>query len=145
MTKDEVWALLANLRVGTVVAWILVIAAIVVAVAFGIRKLFKLFRDYSAYTEKKEETENRLKAHDETLTKIVQSNEIQTKLLIQVVRSNIIVICQNAITAGYITDVQLREVTELYELYENSGGNSYASMLMAKVKTLPIKHVLGDG
>ena len=35
-------------------------------------------------------------------------------------------------------------VTSVYELYEESGGNSYASMLMEKVRTLPIKHVLGD-
>ncbi len=144
MTKQEVWDLLANLKVGTVVAWIMVIVVIATVVALGIRKLFKLFRDYSTYKEEKEATEARLKIHDATLDKIVHSNEMQTKLLIQVVRSNIIVICQNAIAAGYITDVQLREVTELYELYETSGGNSYASMLMEKVKTLPIKHVLGD-
>lgn len=144
MTKQEVWELLANLKVGTVVAWILVLAAIITVVVVGIRKLFKLFRDYSAYKEGKEATEARLKGHDETLDKIVHSNEMQTKLLVQVVRSNIIVICQNAIATGYITDVQLREVTELYELYETSGGNSYASMLMDKVRTLPVKHVLGD-
>lgn len=144
MTKQEVWDLLANLKVGTVVAWIIVLAAIVTVVVIGIKKLFKLFRDYSAYKAGKEATEARLKVHDETLDKIVANNEMQTKLLIQVVRSNIIVICQNAIAAGFITDVQLREVTELYELYETSGGNSYASMLMEKVKTLPIKHVLGD-
>ena len=144
MTQQEVWDLLSNLKVGTVVAWVIVLAAIVTVVAIGIKKLFKLFRDYSAYKAGKAKTEARLRVHDETLDKIVQSNEMQTKLLIQVVRSNIIVICQNAIATGYITDVQLREVTELYELYEESGGNSYASMLMAKVKTLPIKHVLGD-
>lgn len=144
MTQQEVWNILANLKLGTVFAWCAVIIAIITAVVLAVRRLFRLFRDYSSYTVKKAETEQRLKAHDEALQQIMQSNEIQTSLLIQVVRSNIIVICQNAIAAGYITDVQLREVTELYELYENSGGNSYASMLMAKVKTLPIKHVLGD-
>ena len=54
MTEQEVWDLLANLKVGTVVAWIIVLAAIVTVVALGIRKLFKLFRDYSAYKEEKE-------------------------------------------------------------------------------------------
>lgn len=144
MTQQEVWDLLSNLKVGTVVAWVIVLAAIVTVVAIGIKKLFKLFSDYSAYKAGKAKTEARLRVHDETLDKIVKNNEMQTKLLIQVVRSNIIVICQNAIAAGYITDVQLREVTELYELYETSGGNSYASMLMEKVKTLPVKRVLGD-
>lgn len=144
MTQQEVWNILANLKIGTVVAWCAVIIAIITAVVLSVRRLFRLFRDYSSYTVRKAETEQRLKAHDEALQQIMQSNEIQTSLLIQVVRSNIIVICQNALAAGYITDVQLREVTELYELYEDSGGNSYASMLMAKVKTLPVKHVLGD-
>ena len=144
MTQQDVWNVLANIKIGTIVAWVAVIIAIITVIVIAIKRLFRLFRDYSSYKAKKEETEQRLKKHDDTLQQIVQSNEIQTKLLIQVVRSNIIVICQNAIAAGYITDVQLREVTELYELYENSGGNSYASMLIEKVKTLPIKHVLGD-
>lgn len=144
MTQQEVWNIIANLKIGQVFAWCAVIVAIITAIVIGIRKLFRLFRDYSSYTVKKAETEQRLKAHDEALKQIMESNEIQTSLLIQVVRSNIIVICQNALATGYITDVQLREVTELYELYEDSGGNSYASMLMAKVKTLPVKHVLGD-
>ena len=144
MTQQEVWDFLASLKVGTIVSIILVAVAIVTAIALGIKKLYKWFSAYHSHKTTKAKTAERLKRHDEALDRIEQNQASLNNLMIQMIRSNIIVICQNAIAAGKITDVQLRELTELYELYESKGGNSYASLLMDKVVKLPIVYLM-DG
>lgn len=142
MTQQDIWDFLARLNVGTIVSIIVVAAAIIAAIVVAIKKLYKWFTVYYKHKTTKAKTAERLKRHDEALDRIEQNQASLNNLMIQMIRSNIIVICQNAIAAGKITDVQLRELWELYDLYESKGGNSYASLLMEKVAKLPIVYLM---
>lgn len=145
MTKQEVWDLLSHLTVGTVVAWIIVIAAIVTVIVLGCKRLYGWFQKYHTYTTEKEKTAKRLQRHDEILDDIVsrlekldQCYNQTNRVLIQSIRHDIVVACLAAIEAGQITAIQLHELDDLYEEYDKYGGNSYASTLMQKVHKLPV-------
>ncbi len=70
MDTQAVWNQLSSIPVGTIVAWIVVISAIVSAIWVAMMKLYKLF---SAYKEAKDEDKNQTKLlakHDESFKKI---------------------------------------------------------------------------
>ena len=146
---QDIWEFIGKIPLGTLIGWVIVLAAIVTTIVVGIKRLFKWYTVYNKYIDEKEHTAQRLKMHDEmlgaisdTLTEINTSLSEQNSLLIEVSRNNITRTCQAAIATGSITDVQLKELTELYEKYEQGGGNSYASFMMQQVKTLPIVHLM---
>ena len=145
MTKEEVWNIIMNLKIGTVVSWIIVIAAIITGLVLLIKKLFKGFRFVQNYKTEKHQHAERIQRHDLILDDIVARlerldtrQERLNRALIQSIRHDIVLTCQSAIAEGQISAVQLRELDELYEEYDGAGGNSYASTLMQKVHGLPI-------
>ena len=70
MDTKAVWDLLSTIPASTIVAWIILIAAIVSAVWFVIIKLFKVFDKYRNLREQDEEQTKLLAAHDELLSGI---------------------------------------------------------------------------
>lgn len=70
MDTQPIWDSLSAIPVGTIVAWVTVIAAIVSAIWFVIMKLFKVFAKYQNIREREEEQTRLLAAHDELLSDI---------------------------------------------------------------------------
>ena len=146
MDTQAVWGLLAQLPVGTLVSWGIVIIAIATAIVAGVTKLYKGFTKYKEYQEKNENLEETLKAHDATLSeindslkKITQSLEEQKEVNFKQIRYSIAHTCDDAIAANCISAGKLRSLEEMYEEYQDVfHGNGYLKTLMIKVRKLPI-------
>ena len=75
MDTQSVWDTLSAIPIGTVVAWISVIAAIVSTVWFVILKLFKVFTRYRNMKDENDRQTQLLVAHEELLSEV--KNELE--------------------------------------------------------------------
>ena len=152
MDTQAVWGLLAQLPVGTLVSWGIVIIAIATAIVAGVTKLYKGFTKYKEYKEKNENLEETLKEHDATLAeindslkKITLSLEEQKEVNFRQIRYAIAHTCDDAIAAKCISAGKLRSLEEMYEEYQDVfHGNGYIKTLMIKVRKLPITGQLDE-
>lgn len=146
MDSNSVIALLSNISIGTVIAWISVICAIIAAICVGTIRLYKVFEKYKKIKDENESIKTIIQKHDETLAKINTSlAEIKKSLDDQKTvnkkqtRYNIVRICDEALAVGYITAGKLRSLEEMYEDYiKIYNGNSYASTMVKKTRPLPV-------
>ena len=138
MTTQEVWQVLGNIPIGTIVAWGIVILAIIAAVSAAITKLFGVFTKYRDHKAHVENTQERLQRHDQMLENIDESLKEIYEAMKKSMRYDVVRGCEAAIAANSVKRGQLRALEELYEAYAGVGGNQYATTLMKKVRQLPV-------
>ena len=152
MDTKSVWDLLSGIPVGTIVAWIAVICAIIAALCTGTIKLYKIFTKYKEMKDKdKKQTEiieshdATLKAIDETLQSIQKSLDEQKDVNLKQIRHTIVHTCEDALEKGEISINKLRSLEEMYEEYvEIFHGNGYVKTLVMRVRKLKIVGKLDD-
>lgn len=154
---DSVWATLSSIPIGTLVAWIIVIGAIITALCTGAVKLYKLF----VKTYRFKEEDNHLKQimedntvainnlmqsverveqkFDERIENVEQKLKEHDKTKLKELRHSITVDALRALSDGEIEPQMLSSLEDMFEDYDNRGGNWYVHDLMEKVRTLPIK------
>lgn len=152
MNTTSVWEVILNVPVGKLVAWVVVIAAIIGAIVTGTIKLYKVFSKVRDLKEADEEKSKMLREHDEAMKsidnrlKLIQDafNE-QKEVNLKQVRYQIVHTCDDAIVSGYITAGKLKSLEELYEEYQNIfHGNGYVKTLVKKVRLLPVNGSLDE-
>lgn len=152
MTQSAIWQLLSEISVGTLVAWISVICAIIVAVSTGTIKLYKIFVKYKAITDENDELKKLVMRHDKCLNNIeISLKSIQHALddqkdvNLRQVRYTIVHTCDDALSAGEISASKFKSLEEMFEEYTTMfQGNGYVKVLMERVRELPIKGSLDD-
>lgn len=152
MDTQQVWDVLLSLPIGTVVAWIFVICAILAGVGTAAIKLYKVFSKYRDLKERNEEAQDTLTEHGESikeikdiLTKMQASLDEQREVNLKQLRHDIVHTCDDAIAAGYISIGKLKSLEEMFEEYvELFHGNGYVKTLVMKVRQLPIVGKLDD-
>lgn len=152
MDTKSVWDLLSGIPVGTIVAWIVVICAIIAALCTGTIKLYKIFTKYKEMKDKdKKQTEiieshdATLKAIDSTLQSIQKSLDEQKDVNLKQIRHTIIHTCEDALEKGEISINKLRSLEEMYEEYVDVfHGNGYVKTLVMRVRKLKIVGKLDD-
>ena len=152
MDTQSVWDWLSSLQIGTVVAWIIVISAIIAALCAGTIKMYKIFVKYKEAKDKDskqeqiiENHENTLKEINDTLKTIQKSLNEQKDVNLKQIRHTIVHTCEDAIEKGEISINKLRSLEEMYDEYvEIFHGNGYVKTLVTRVRELKIVGKLDD-
>lgn len=142
MDKTAVWSTLAQIPIGTIVAWIAVIVAIIAAIVAGTIKLYQVFSKYQALKAKDEAEAEALRAHEEELkeikeclTAIRQSLDEQKEVNLKQIRHTIVEICNIALEKGEISVSRLKSMEEMYEEYTDVfHANGYVKTLVTRVR-----------
>lgn len=152
MSKGDVIEYLSSIQVGTIVAWVLVIAMIITTIMLFLKYLFKVFEASHKYKEESNAMKKMLQDHETQLGRI--SNQLtciqnslnkQDMVELKRMRHDIVQAGENAIANNVITIRQFKALEELFEVYhEERHGNGYVSTLMKKVRDLPIVGRLDD-
>ena len=145
MDTQSVWEVLAQIPIGTIVAWVIVIVAIITALCTGILKTYKAF---SKYRELKEENERyqhlveqnsqMLQEINEKFDKMNKEFESQRKINYKQVRFEIIHTCDEALSSGHISANKYKSLIEMYdeyvEVFYDMKPNGYVHNQIDRVK-----------
>lgn len=137
---------LVKVPVGTIIAWVVVIAGILTSVSAITVKLYKVFSKYKEKADEYEGQKEELKKHAETLTSINETLQtIQSEMKEQVevnknqIKHSIVLACDKALSEGRISASALESLMELFEEYTDVfHGNGYVKALVDKVLRLPV-------
>lgn len=152
MDTQSIWDLLSSIPIGTIVAWIVVVCAIITVLCTGAIKLYKVFTKYKEMKDKDlKQTEviinhdNTLREIEKSLQSINKSLEEQKEVNLKQIRHTIVHTCEEALEKGEISINKLRSLEEMYEEYvEIFHGNGYVKTLMERVRKFPIVGKLDD-
>jgi len=145
MDTQSVWEVLAQIPIGTIVAWVIVIVAIITALCTGI---FKTYKAFSKYRELKEENERyqhlveqnsqMLQEINEKFDKMNKEFESQRKINYKQVRFEIIHTCDEALSSGHISANKYKSLIEMYdeyvEVFSDMKPNGYVHNQIDRVK-----------
>ena len=152
MDTKSVWDLLSGISIGTAIAWITVIFAIIAFICTGTVKTYQLFEKYKEAKDKTEKQKTVIQSHDNTLKEIEKAlleikdslNE-QKEVNLKQIRHTIIHTCEEALEKGEISINKLRSLEEMYEEYVDVfHGNGYVKTLVYKVRKLKVVGKLDD-
>lgn len=146
MDTKSVWDLLSSIPIGTIVAWVLVILAIITALCTGTIKLYEIFTKYEEAKDKEQKQEKIIESHDKTLRdidgtlkEIKKSLDEQKEVNLKQIRHTIVHTCEDALDKGEISINKLRSLEEMYNEYvEIFHGNGYVKTLVTRVRRLKI-------
>ena len=152
MDTSSVWSTLADIKIGTLIAWAIVIIAILTVIIKGITKLYEVFAKYKKLKEDNERQSELLRSHDETLTQINISlrhiNECleeQKGVNLKQIRHTIVDSCYEALKVGEIQIGKLKSLEEMFQEYTDIfHGNGYVKRLVTQVEELPKVGSLDD-
>ena len=163
MNTNDVWELLSEMQIGTIVAWIVVAYSIFGVVGNFIKKFIRLIDKYHDAQEEKKEIVAKLDEQNDKFSKAISDladsvnnlnhrlDDIQDKLHVQEevnlkqIRNDIITICDEAITNKRISERKYQLLTELFEEYTTVFcGNGYVADSVEKVKTIWEKEYGGN-
>lgn len=152
MDTNSIWDLLSNVTIGTAIAWVIVISAIVATIMTGTVKTYQLFEKYKEAKDKTEKQESIIKSHDNTLRdinvtlqEIKESLNEQKDVNLRQIRHTIVHTCEEALDKGEISINKLRSLEEMYEEYVDVfHGNGYVKTLVYKVRKLKVVGKLDD-
>lgn len=152
MDTKSVWDLLSSISIGTAIAWVTVIFAIIVFISTGTVKTYQLFEKYKKVKDKNENQktviqnhDNTLKEIEKTLLEIKNSLSEQKEVNLKQIRHTIVHTCEEALEKGEISINKLRSLEEMYEEYvEVFHGNGYVKTLVYKVRKLKVVGKLDD-
>lgn len=142
MNTNEVWDILSNLSIGTVVAWISVICAIIAAICTAAIKLYNIFEKYKKSKDKTAKQEEVIAQHNEAfaeiraqLKSISEALNEQKEVNLKQVRHTIVHTCEDALERGEMSTNKLQLLEEMYEEYTDLfHGNGYVKTLMTRVR-----------
>lgn len=152
MDTQSVWDLLSSISIGTIVAWVTVICAIIAALCTGAIKLYKVFTKYKEMKDKDIKQTEIIKNHEKTLNEIDKSLraidkslEEQKEVNLKQIRHTIVHSCEDALEKGEISINKLRSLEEMYDEYVDIfHGNGYVKTLVMRVRKLKIVGKLDD-
>lgn len=152
MDQNDVIEYISSIPVGTVVAWIMVIAAIIGAICVAVVKLYKVFESYHKTKDENDALRKMVQSHDDCLTKILEKlDDIQEDMKkreasdFKKLRHSIVRAGEEAVTNEVISIRALKSLEELYtDYHDNKHGNSYVTTLMKKVRLLPVNGKLDE-
>ena len=152
MDTKSVWDLLSSIPIGTIVAWIVVICAIITALCTGTIKLYKIFTKYKEMKDKDKKQTEVIENHEKILCEIDKSLKTMNKSLdeqkevnLKQIRHTIVHTCEDALEKGEISINKLRSLEEMDDEYVDIfHGNGYVKTLIIRVRKLKIVGKLDD-
>jgi DNA-binding transcriptional regulator YhcF (GntR family) len=124
MDTKSVWDLLSGISIGTIVAWVIVIVAIVTCLCTGTVKLYKAFAKYREVKDTNEKYKNTINRTSEKLDEVCETidklySEFEQQRLINYkkTRYSIVKTCDEALRKGEISANKYKSLIEMYEEY----------------------------
>jgi len=124
MDTKSVWDFLSGISIGTIIAWVTVIGAIITILCTGTVKLYKWFTKYrevkdenERYKQASERHEQKIDEMCEKIDKIFNEVELQRQINYKQVRHSIVRTCDEAIRTGQISANKYKSLMEMYEEY----------------------------
>lgn len=138
LTQYDFWQL-----VMIIVSVYIVIKAIYDAIVWLLDK----FNIYHSSRTKQEKLEEELKKNTEMTNDTIEKIDKVTSALnknfeIQkvTIRHMIIKACETYLDRGWVYSYELESTEDMYQLYQDLGGNSYCSTMMNKIRQLQVKN-----
>ena len=97
MNSQEVWEVLGKIPVGSIIAWGIVVIAILNVINIGLTKLFGLFGFLHKRKDQEENTKKRLQRHDDMLANIDTTLQSINEAMRKSMRYDIVRECEAAI------------------------------------------------
>lgn len=152
MDAMSVWKVLADIKIGSLFAWTIVLIAIITTTIRGIKSIYSFITKYNEMKEINERQAKMLQEHEKTfndinenLKKINISLDQQKDINLKYTRHIIVDACYAALLRKNIQIEQLASLEEMYNEYVTVfNGNSYVSNLVKRVRDLPIVGVLEE-
>ena len=152
MDTKSIWDLLSSIPIGTIVAWLVVICAIITVLCTGAIKLYKVFTKYKEMKDKDKKQTEVIENHEKILCEIDKSLKTMNKSLdeqkevnLKQIRHTIVHTCEDALEKGEISINKLRSLEEMYDEYVDIfHGNGYVKTLVMRVRKLKIVGKLDD-
>ena len=146
MNANDVTETLLQIPVGTYIAWICVIFAIISALVGGIVYMYKMFSKYRAVKDEDDSFKELVKKHDRQLEQILAKLDAINETLeekkvsdLKKLRHSIVRAGEEAIDNECISIRRLKSLEELFEEYEQKyHANGYVKTLMVKVRALRV-------
>lgn len=146
MDTQSVWDVLSAIPIGTIVAWVVVIFAIITAICTAAVKLYKVFTKYKELKDRNEKQVAQIERHEELLKDIQSSLDSIQKTISEEkevqgrgLRHDITKRCNKAIEDGHITLSMLKSIDEMFDDYDKVyKQNHWVHQLVDKVHTLNI-------
>lgn len=152
MDTKSVWEILASIPIGTIVAWCIVIVAIISVLCTIVIKLYTAFEKTHKLKEENDNFKTLVETHTKqlanfeiTLNEIKQALDVQRDVNLRQIRHEIVNSCEIALKNNYITTSSLCSLEEMYEEYKNIfHGNGYVKTLIEKVRKLKVEENFED-
>ena len=146
MEVTSIWQMLSDIKIGTLIAWTIVIIAIFTTATRVIKNAYAFISKYKEMKEMNDRQSKTLDEHEkcfkeikESLERIDKSLAEQKTINLKYTRHILVDGCCAAIIAGNIQNEQLASLEEIYDEYRTVfNGNAYVGGLMERVRTLPI-------
>lgn len=146
MDTEPIIEVLSNIKIGTVISWIIVIGSLIAFISTAAIKIYKLIIKTHESIEENESFKEMVKKHDgqlqeitNVLTSIRNSLDEQRNVNLKNIRHVIVHVCEEAITSGEISACKLKSLEEMFDEYTNVfHGNGYVKTLVIKVRELPV-------
>lgn len=121
---QSVWDVLSSIPIGTIVAWVIVICAIIGFLCAGVIKLYKAFSKYRELKDENEkykiasrQHEDKLNEMSEKMDKLLDAFELQRQINYKQVRLSIVRTCNEALNDGKISATKHKALIEMYDEY----------------------------
>lgn len=152
MNTKSIWEILASIPIGTIVAWVIVITAIISALCTIVIRLYKAFDKTHKLKEENDNFKSLVEKHtkqlanfETTLNEIKLALDEQRDVNLRQIRHEIVNSCEIALKNNYITTSSLCSLEEMYEEYKNIfHGNGYVKTLIEKVRKLKVEENFED-
>lgn len=143
-STQTVWDFLSNIPIGTIVAWVIVICAIIGFLCGLAVKLYKVFSKYREVKDENEKFKQASKTHDEKidklsekLDKVYSEIEMQKQMNYKQIRHSIVRACDEAIRTKRISPSKYKSLMEMYDEYvivfADMKPNGYVHKLVDRV------------
>ena len=146
MGSESAWQIISEMPVGKVIAWIILIVAIISGICAAAVKLYKLFERYKKLKDTSDKVLELIESHENALLEVREGLKRidarmakQDEITMSQISHSIVVAAEKAISEEKITFSQLKSITGLYKEYRDVyHGNGYIKILMERVEELPV-------
>ena len=146
MDASSAWQEFSQIPVGKVVAWVLLIIAIISGICALTVKVYKVFEKYKKKKDTDDQILKLITSHENALIEV--RNELkkidsrmakQDEIMMSQIGHSIVMAAEKAISEEKITFSQLKSITALYKEYRDVyHGNGYVKILMERVEELAV-------
>lgn len=127
------------------------ISAIIALIVLVVKPLRNKFITWINKTSDKDNINQKIDKLTILVEKLAEQNEkqneklaLQSESIMVDLRNSILIIYNERMARGYMTEWQLMNLGSLYSQYKKHGGNSYITECVNRLKELPVKSEYND-